>query len=445
MNINSKSGQAMLIYLLLLMVLVIPVLITVNRSLIPQSISSLKKLQQNAIAEEGLAYAIRFLSEPGSPPPNWPFLGGTGLPVAPVDIESVQGGSFRITYTQGPSAALGLQSYQIGVLVQPLDKQGAVVPGSLFAMISKKTLAVKLPSGTSASALLEVSSKPYSVAGGLWAYYGPIVCHDESTASAWRLDRISDSQYRPRKFSQGGITGVTAVRSETSPITRTDEKEFWAYTSVGVPSIINLEAYKAMAKASLCIAPIGCSGLNCKADPEGSCFFPNVDVETAIFDGGGSAPGSTGYTVNCEGCAIYVKGNAIFQHVTLNVGQRGAIIIHGNLTLDDNRDPVSVPSTPTSCPPTRCLDANCDVAESNLDTVNCGPTSHYVDIRGFLYVKGNMAASTPAWWAIDGAVRVDGLLTLLAGNVQLVYNDVVNHNILTNNFDLLVDSMTARN
>src|SRR5882672_9102893 len=102
----NQSGQFLIISVLLLVVLLIaiPAIILVNRTATHHNTMSLVKTKGRAIAEEGLAFAIQQLSQPG-PPPSWPLSPGflqlpTGFDGSQT-FTSTQGGAYKITCTPG--------------------------------------------------------------------------------------------------------------------------------------------------------------------------------------------------------------------------------------------------------------------------------------------------------------------------------------------------------
>jgi hypothetical protein len=430
---KRNGGQVMLIaaFLLIVLVIMVPVMIFINQRGSVHGVQSAKRSKGSAIAEEGLDFACRQLLT------TWPYRDNI-LPTNQT-LSSAQGGSFSVRYEAAPSA--GLQPYQVRITAIPYDEKGKVIPGStLVAAVSQRTIGAKMPSGVVAPAALELRQVPsVNSSAALSVYFGPIVCQAADPGlGVWQLDRISDSERRPRKFSRGGIRGVTGAnpaRSETIPNkTLSDEKEFWAYTDVGLQSNIKIEDYITKAKNSLCPNPPVCpiDSTHCLPEPpaSGNCYFPNVTLnDQAIFDD---------LTLTGPDTVVYVVGNATFNDVSMNLSPRGAIIVDGNLTLDDNKN-TPVASQPTSCPPTRCLDVNCQ-------TVNCANNNPWltfpIDMQGFLYVTGNLVQTADIPWTLQGAARVDGQFQVNNGTFTIVYDDIVNHNILTKNFELEIDSKT---
>jgi hypothetical protein len=259
--------------------------------------------------------------------------------------------------------------------------------------------------------------------------FGPIVVRNNS-GSPWNLDAYNAStSKRPRKFS----TAAIAPRSTSG--SQSDQKEYWSNASPGFAAVIDLAAYQTLAKASSCANPTCTNPADCVASPANSCYFPNVGSgDTAIFGGG--------FTNNSPLGVIYVKGNAEFDRVTVNMANSGAVIVDGRLTLGANSFPAGGYTVTTlPLPPTVALD---DPYCTCCDNVCLGSVDRHIDIGGFLYVTKDLTTVINSNWTLNGAARVDGTLRLGQNSTMyLFYNDVVNHKVLTKNFELLIDSMTT--
>jgi len=282
--------------------------------------------------------------------------------------------------------------------------------------------------------------------GVLEVELGPAVVRDNVATDIWTLAGVMDTQQRPRKFSAGGITGTSFVRSETTPAkTLSDQKEFWAYTSPGFDPVINLTNYQnqAIGDMTSCTVVPACSpGPSPCGITRTGCLFTVPAGQAAVF---------SGYSVPVNG-VIYVEGNAMLQP-SLILPTAGAFIVDGTtafgggtLTLGDGDAPPDNTSSPSiRIPPTAGLEdpyLTCGGASP------CnGTTTRNLDFQGFLYTNGSLniapSASNP-YWTLDGVVRTDGPMTVSANaNVLLYYNDLVSHSIQTSNFELQVDSTTA--
>jgi hypothetical protein len=295
-----------------------------------------------------------------------------------------------------------------------------------------------------------VMHAPTVIAGGqMGVGNGPIVCRDKNT---WTLDPLSDANHSPRKFSAGGIQ----QRSEPPSIKpSTDQKEYWAYTSPGFAAVIDTATYAAQAKATpipLVREPQCASGgLLVSSPTAGFAYFDTANCvtagDTAVFDGPPGAP----YTFSCPTppCAIYVKGNARFVHTNIDMST-GAVIVDGNVQLGANGVNGNPWTYGAYCAPDDCVDYPYngglnlhDWCESH--GLGCLDVQRTTGIRGFLYAMKNLSTDPNIfyYWTVEGAVRVDGILNVQNGVFLVNYNDIVNHNIRTTNFELQIDSMTA--
>jgi len=80
-----------------------------------------------------------------------------------------------------------------------------------------------------------------------------------------------------------------------------------------------------------------------------------------------------------------------------------------------------------------------------------GVVDRHIDLTGFLYAMRNLLLDTnagpfgkPNNWTVNGVVRVDGNLTLTDNtSLDVFFDDLVNHQILTRNFEVQVDTITA--
>jgi hypothetical protein len=439
---KNARGQMLIVAVLLFLVilLAVPIMVFINRHATLHGIFSLKNWKGRSVAEAGIAYGLQQLSKPGTGPtslPNWPFLGGT-LP-ANGQVASAEGGIFSISYSAPP--ATGLQPYQVGILSKPLDNRGKVIPGaSIFATVSQRTVGVKLPTGLSANSALDLMNVPQENQGAtLRVEFGPIVVRDTHT---WILDDWNNKcqNRRPRKFAAGAI--VPRIDSLDPP--NTDQKEYWAFTSAGIPLVIDTGTYVQRAQASTCPQP-SCVGGSCVANPAGSCYFPSVSPGTATWTG-------TSINFTDSNQAIYIAGNVQLDNVTINL-LSGALVTTGNLILGNNLCtwpsnankpcPASgyAPVTWIRVPPTTSReDGYCVCSEPMC----VGYITRHIDFGGFMYVGGNLSTLDSTNWTLQGVVRVDNTLSLgTNSSLDVFFNDVVSRNIVTSTFELQIDSTTA--
>jgi hypothetical protein len=417
----------------LALLVTIPVIIFTNQHSTTHGVQSQKRLKARSVAEEGIAFAIQQMTANGNLNCPTNFNGTTPL-------QSAQGNTFTL------NCAIAPENYQRTLTAVPKDSQGNVIPGSsVLAVVSQKTVSVNLPTGLAASAALDMAQVPLASGGGaLEVELGPAVCRDALLTDTWLLGTVMDSQKRPRKFSAGPIS--PRCISPTPPTT--DQKEYWAYTSPGFASVIDLNSYQTNALATTCTVPPTCTPISCSL--VGGCLFTVPAGETAVFGAGFVSP-------TTPNSVIYVEGNATLQQpITLNLsngGNGGAFIVDGTtafgggaLTLGDGDANATGYSPFIRIPPTAALDdpyQTCGVAPAACN----GTTTRNLDFQGFLYTNGSLnitpGVSNP-YWTLDGVVRVDGPLTVNSvADVLIYYNDLVNHSIQTSNFEIQVDSTTA--
>jgi hypothetical protein len=434
--LKNQSGQLLIIGVLLFFIIlaVVPALVFMNRTGVHHSIFSQKKSKGRLIAEEGVALAIQQLSKPNA----WPYLAGGAMPAAET-LPSSQGERYRLIYTSAPSN--GLQSYQVGIRTIPMDSAGSTIPGSsVLTTVSQLTTGVKMPTGQTAPAALDLMKVPVVVDNTalLRVEFGPIVVRDTNT---WTLSTFLNTSKRPRKFSAGAIAPrVTNPDSETT----SDQKEYWAYVSPGFAPLVDLADYSGRAQTTNCPAPASCllgqgagaAAADCNPITAGRCDFLNVKTSTIVFNGNWP-------TTHPDG-VIYVNGNAQFNAATVDVSSGGAVIVTGNLILGNNGQPLAtVASKSVYLPPgLGAEDPNCTCSDPGC----IGTVFRHLDFMGFLYVRGNVltGVGSNGNWTILGTSRIDGTLTINPStSFELFYNDMINHQIRTTNFELKVDSMTA--
>jgi hypothetical protein len=492
---HRESGQALMIGVLLFLALLmtIPAVIYLNNRGMRDSVKSNQKFKARAIADEGIAFAMQQLSQPN----NWPYLGGqgttTGLP-AGGDVQSTQGNYFfSITYSSTSEivnyASATLRSYQVGILSTPKDARGVKIPGSsVFAVVSRLTVGVKLPTGFGAGAALKLNAPP--TPGEIFnVNWGPIVL---TTADPWPVtdfpdsptpnfdwDTLMDSQGYPRKFSTGPIGGTSRTRSPNPDSDlKTDQKEYWANTAVGFSPVVDLSSYTSQAlmqnnfgtgfRPRLRDAG-GTVGAEIMQPTSGTtpCLSGVPDCGYFIVPGVGNEAffdhPTVRYLLPSNNSVLYIEGNAAFRNVFMDVSQRGAIIVTGNLTLDNK----TLPSTALPnyvIPPTAPLEypfhpplTGTPIWPNRGFQGRLPPTPNSGHVHGFIYVGGDLRVlrndatgdmdgfGQPfKVWTLSGTVMVEGNLRMInGGGLAVWYDDVVNHNIRTSNFDLVIDSLTA--
>jgi hypothetical protein len=456
---NRSNGQMLILAILILGILVvaIPAIIFINKTLLQHGAISQKRMKGRTVAEEGIAFGIQQLTQfwPYLSS-NWPYAGGpqVGIPAA-ATLTSAEGSLYTVTYTSTTVSTTTLQSYQVQIQAQPLDSQGNIIPaGGVTAYVSQRTVGAKLASGLAAPAALMLLSTPtFNAGGNIFSPTGPIVVFDSNT---WTLDYTSDISRTPRKFSQGQIvhcstsTNVLCGNFNYDRSTdNSDQKEYWSYTSLGFPPVIDTNTYAAYATSTTVPAPT-CLGGTFSPDPACTpgiaCGYFNTTTDcpggvgdTIVFSAG-FGPGITPFAgVPAVPPVIYVNGNAEFDDIAINVAPTGAVVVDGNLTLG-TPGAGSATTTPIAIPPT----ANFENAYSTCTFFPTAGFTHSMHLQGFLYVTGGLssiAAATYSWY-FNGALRVDGPFTL-ANSLWIYYDDVMNHNIRTSNFEIQIDSTTS--
>ena len=426
------------------------------------------------------------VQDPPAPPANWPYVGGTLLPSG--TSYSLLGQTFNISYTAGPTT--NLQAYQVGILAQPLDSQNHVTPGgSVFAAVSQKTLAVKLPTGLSASAALFLLHVPTGNlpgnSDGLYVHWGPIALLESTGATQptnWPVTSGMDLGQFPRKFSIGGITGTngTPVTFPRSTNSNSDGKEYWSNVNLGFPETIDLMSYLSRAQNTTSITTGPTSILTGNPITRG-CPSSNPNCGHFIVKSGDVAFFNN-FSDNSPD-VIYVEGNAMIVHnLTVDLknptgNSDGAFIVTGSLTLGDSAFPnpgagqlltlrfpptapleypyaINAPRWPCDGHVTNstCSSNYTQLGQNATNGLGTGGGTGNVHFRGFMYVMGGFAVTQPSLlgttgWLFDGAMRVDGDVVVPGPppnyTFALLYDDEINHRILTSPMELQQDSVTS--
>jgi hypothetical protein len=397
--------------------------------------------------------------------PNWPHLSGTMPPNG--IVHGVEGTSFDLYYASAPSQ--DLQDYQVGIFSTPLDvKQQPIRAGTTFAVVSHKTVGVRLPTGVSAAAALQLQHPPtYGTSSDIDVWWGPVALFDtNSIPQTLTLSPSMDANRAPRKFA----TGPISVRAPDDIATPTDNKEYWAFADMGFPAPIDLAFYQKQAQDAT-VSPLAGAGLPASWSCSGVCqhlagtgYFYIAPYSTLTIDNGGPTSPAWAYAPNQNAVLFFDGGqngmrggNVIMKNVAINVRDRGAVIVTGNFTIGERYDDKGYPLNDSPVPPTApleypdntfaCVD---DVGQDCATSSIWGGPPTWPSLVGFLYVMGSMdikdhiAGQTYSNTALVGTVRVDGAFTLANRAQLLVALDTkVNHNIRTTNFDVLIDSVTV--
>lgn len=408
-------------------------------------------------------------------PPNWPYLQSPSFIPSGGTYTSSQGGRYSITYTRSPTG--GLQPYQVGVLVTTLDEQGQPVPGGkLYAQVSLKTASAKLPTGTTASAALQLGAPPTYGGGNIEVYWGPVVSYFESL---YTLNTWMDTNRTPRKFSANSITGTTYIRSENFLRTRSDQKEYWADADLGAPATIDLGYYRAKARTTSVPGGSGPGSLpngwscaptanDCKHLNDTGYFF--IGAGSTLTVNGAAGDWDPGWSPPNENVLYFdggmngtEGGNVNFENVRIDLKNKGAIIVTGNMVIGNRQEDSGLILSNVPVPVTANLEIPYVIGTwpcRNYAGALCGDmntpwgiaSNLRPSIRGFVYVMGNMRVvphitnTNPNLTTIVGTLQVDGPLTLnpaSPANLSIYMDAEINHSIRTTEFDVQVDSLTV--
>jgi hypothetical protein len=473
--VKSSSGQVLIIavMVLLMLLIAIPAVIFLNESATSHSVNVQKKIKGRAMAEEGVSYAIQQMSL--NSPNNWPPLGGAcpaNFNGATLFPSSQGSGYFTLQCIPGPTTDVlnnSILGYQVVIYSVPRDASNFVVAGSsLEAVLSQMTVGAKLSTGLNVSAALQLTYyvpilQPNS---DLRVDWGPVVSFD--TTNTFTLSYSMDNNQSPRKFIAGLMSSCQPPHSGCpSTINRpnqTDRKEYWTSTALGFPPVIDTHTangYLALSQAESALPTAVChdtSGGNPDStlSPNGGYYdtstcLPAGNTWEALFD----SPGDWAWKSNSD--IIYVHGDAEFRNVAIDLWNKGAVIVTGNMTIGARQDnsgniinsePVPPSANleyyynPGSMPCPGSQGQSC--SQVSWQTGNARPS-----IRGFVYVGGNMGVNphspgTGTTTVIVGTLRVDGQLTIQPNaTLRLFYDDVINHNILTENLELKADTLSA--
>lgn len=156
----------------------------------------------------------------------------------------------------------------------------------------------------------------------------------------------SPSDYYPRKYSKGQIVGRDTVNNSVN----TDNVEYWAFnTDLGDPPQVDLDYYKAKAKASRVLVDNGIGQITrnaggttlAVASPTGSGYFitsENGNVGLKFDDASGNNAPNAYYFQNSTS-VIYIDGSAgqITKMMSKSFLNLEALIVAGH-SLDCNAD-----------------------------------------------------------------------------------------------------------
>jgi hypothetical protein len=412
-------GQAMLltIFILVFLLTIIPIMSYLNRASTQHGVISQKQQKALDLAQEGVNYAFTTFSYPSA----WAnALTGT-FPVGFTNggiYTDPQGAKYKIQITAPSPTAYEMQVVSTALIMNQPTR-------ALQATLSQKTLSVSLGNGAQIPVAVQLGSTPTingvsASQGILDVHWGSIEILDPNPIHTWNVPGTMDAQRYPRKFALNGIAGTSIPRSPTNVGATSDQKEYWAFASLGFEPVIDVADYTSSATTNTTYWPSGPKTFTGAATGSPPVYVVNGDVTFNGFNADlktGPIPG-------------------------------GAFIVTGNLTLTSPPWTSTIPAV--RVPPTALLDY-----PYGLPTlipapypVSCvAPTLQptcsipHVDFRGFLYVQGNLTVTAGNHWVIDGVLRVDGALEIDANaSLTVYYDDEINHQIGVSAFSLQTDS-----
>jgi len=457
-NAFNESGQMLLIAVLIavLALMALPIMVLVNQMGTHQHVASLQATLAETTAVSGITYAANQLA------PVWPAaLAGnfTGTDCNQGTVRSPSGIPFTLACDQSG------RPYEIHVVATArtaTTNSVMVSSRSVEAYLSLRTVGIKLINNYTASAALFVVNTPAQTTNNsLSVHWGPVVCLSSDTLHPWTLYDPLNSQSLsagrlpgfPRKFSSSGITGNGAspgdlfyrVPDWLATSVSSDQKEFWAFAAQTVGPQLNDAGYQSAAQAGPTVtALLGSTQQPISGSPGG--YF-SVSGDTIVFDGSLNAP---------AGSMIYVNGNAEFDHSAIDLST-GALIVTGNLTLNNVGSTDGLSGVALNVPPSAALEyAYYGPSDAwpcqTLVGLTCTPgtpaagtlfsPTGQMNFRGFLWVQGTLTVYNN--WNMAGVIvagnpslQTGGLATY--GDLTLAYDDIVNHNILTATTELQSD------
>jgi hypothetical protein len=438
MKTKNESGQLVIVAVFVVIALIMSIVVVVflNQTQSQFGVANQKRQKAHNLTQAGLSYAILTLAASSTTwtnalnasfPLEFTDPGGTPHQYAP------PGGAGEY-YTIQCSTGGALAKYQLQILVTGYTRvHGTMVPlRALSAVVSQKTLGATLPNGLNASAATVLAHPPNGPVDINW---GPVMVLDPT--NTWTVTDPMDSGQYPRKFAQAGIGGTVHLRSQSSPAVNSDNLEYWAYSSLGYPSEIDLPSYQTAARnTTLTTPPVA---KNVAANLQLDCPVPGVPNCASFVLLNGDTAQFNNYTLNQPGTIIYINGNAELDTIAIDLKgdtqssvfpSSGALIVTGDVLIANSSSGMSL--THLRIPPT----ANLEYPFSTSPTTYTQEPS----FRGFLYTTGSLTNNVQDATLI-GAVRVGNVLSASQA-LHLYYDDEIGHSILADHFELQVDSQT---
>lgn len=297
------------------------------------------------------------------------------------DLEygDIQGGRYKIDISSGPSAD------QVTIISKG-KATGETDIRAIRAIYSKDNNTA-IPALSVNSAL---NWRP-----NMRVHWGPVITYTSITHAP--------SEYYPRKYSAGQVTGRDTVNDATNGAMPGDNWGTYDYASfydLGVPPEIKLQEYRDQAKALTGIPAMK----NAVQTPAGSGYFTPTTTQGLDIE---KTSNPKDYILNCPTCVLFIEGNVkkFPQATQLRVE---ALIITGN--ADFNADSMNL-TVAVPC------DASDEYQHSSLTGwfaaqgwADCGTANLTgVGMQGFLYVGGDLDNG-------GGGAKLHGALFMVGDN-----------------------------
>jgi Tfp pilus assembly protein PilX len=415
-RLRGESGQLLVaaVAALLIVSIFVPMIVQyLNRE---SRWAEKQKRTTNAfhLAEAGVDRGLWWLTEAEE---NWTAAkNGSALPAAysdGVEHADVRGGVYKISIGSGPSSG------EVTIRAKGRDTSTDEIR-AVEAVYTKASINAGL-----------------TVDGGLTyrpnlhVHWGPVVNYTS-------IDQ-SPTDYFPRKYSKGPITGRDTVNDSVN----TDNVEYWAFNpDLGDPPQIDFDYYKTKAQNSqvplASVSPSGNININmggstpAVASPAGSGYFlasQNSNKGLKFVKSGG---GSNHYKFASSTSVIYIDNDYSGAIITdlQNGGcflQVEALILAGaNHQADINAQEGVVVATVPAAAQTEYMHASAAATWAGFAPAGSNYTLDKLAVHGFMYVGGNVT-NAGSNTQILGALDVHGNVNVNTLNVY--YDPKVAENI----------------
>lgn len=327
-----------------------------------------------------------------------------------VEYTDVAGGLYRILFSSGPNSG------EVTVLGTGRDTSTKEVR-AVQAIYTKAAInaGLQVEGGMDYRPNMEV-------------HWGPVVNYTSINQSP--------SDYFPRKYSKGQITGRDTVNDSVN----TDTLEYWAFnTDLGTPPQVDLDHYKTVAKASVIPVDNGVGSITqiksgsplAIASPTGSGYFSlltggeNSGASGLRFDDKSGNVSPNAYRFQNSTSVIYIDGTSgqETQMTSKSYLQVNAMIVAGH-DLDCNADDfdnfnATVPANAALEYQHASLSSYTWPGKTAPGPGNCCYDIDNLAGHGFFYVGGDMSNAGGGTTFI-GVVDVIGTITM---NTVTIYYD----------------------